>query len=253
MTKRLLTIALVFGGLAGRNAAIAEQTKVCPSGQIDVLDWATLDSDLRSSKHMVGNTSSSVLYTAVYPDKYYWLKSNTGDTWDINLYDSTYIYQWITETGYGTPTNYKRYSPDTKVPWMFRCATPGLPGEHIEIPDTGFAIATSCQENSYSDVGHGIVEFWGPYTAGKPGLEPWRAPVGGDIPNNTPVYVVAWYWDCDPFYMNCSTKEEYILAQRYGLVEWTGQTLVNGTYQPTAIHPFNHLVNGTKSPYFPCF
>jgi hypothetical protein len=122
-----------------------------------VLDWATLDSDLRSSKHMVGNNSSSVLYTAVYQDKYYWLKSSTGDTWDINLYDSTYIYQWITETGYGTPRNYKRYSPDTKVPWMPRCAMPGLPGEHLEIPDTGFAIATSCQENSYANVGHGIV------------------------------------------------------------------------------------------------
>lgn len=253
MSKSLLTIMLLVGFLVGQNAAFAEQTKACPTGQIDVLDWATLDSDLRTSKHMLGNNSSALLYTVVYPDKYYWLKSSAGDTWDINLYDSTYIYQWITETGFGTPTNYKRYTPDTKVPWMFRCARPGFPGEHIEIPDTTFAIATSCQENSTSDVGHGIVEFWGPYTAGMPGTGPWRTPIGGDIPNNTPVYVVAWYWDCDQFYMNCSTKEEYILAQRYGLVEWTGQTLVNGTYQPTAVHPFNHLVNGTKSPYFPCF
>jgi hypothetical protein len=253
MTHRILLILLILGILTGPTAAVGEQTKVCPPGQIDVLDWATLDADLRSSKHMVGNTSSSVLYTVVWPDKFYWLKTSAGDTWDIDLYDDTYIYQWITETGFGTPTNYKRYIDDTNAPWMLRCARPGLPGEHIEIPDTTFAIATSCQESSTASVGHGLVEFWGPYTAGKPGLESWRAPIGGDIPNNTPVYVVAWYWDCDAFYTNCSTKEEYILAQRYGLVEWTAQSLQNGSYVVDAIHPFNHLVNGTKAPNFPCF
>jgi hypothetical protein len=230
---------------------MGEQTKVCPPGQIDVLDWATLDKDLRTSKHMAGS-GSAVLYTAVWPDKYFWMKTSAGDTWDINLYDDTYIYQWITETGYGTPTNYKRYLYDTNTPWMLRCARPGYPGEYIQIPDTSYAIATNCQENATNNAGYGIVEFWGPYTAGMPGTGSWRTPIGGDIPNNTPVYVVAWYWGCNASYTDCA-KEEYILTQRYGFVEWTYQTLQNGTYVPEAIQKFNRLVSGARNPYFPCF
>jgi hypothetical protein len=60
-----------------------------------MLDWMTLDSDLRSTYHLEG--TSNPLYTSVEAGKFYWVKGGLGYPWDIQLYDSNYIYLWITE------------------------------------------------------------------------------------------------------------------------------------------------------------
>jgi hypothetical protein len=43
--------------------AHAESTTNCPAGQYDMLDWMTLDSDLRASNHLTG--SANPLYTTM--------------------------------------------------------------------------------------------------------------------------------------------------------------------------------------------
>ena len=64
-----------------------------------MLDWLTMDSDLRGSHYFTN--SSNPLYTVVYTGgtspKFYWLKGSAGYPWDINLYDSSFIYRWVTE------------------------------------------------------------------------------------------------------------------------------------------------------------
>ncbi len=230
----------------------AESTISCPSGKIDVLDWLTLDANLRSSKHMEG--SGGYIYTVVNSDKYYWMKTPQGDTWDINLYDANRIYLWITESGYGTPRNFKKAHLNTNVPFMDRCATPGFPGNPITVANNTYDNVINCSTQSgLIDVGKSVMELWGPYTAGHPGLEATRTRIGGDVPDNTTVYVVSYRWSCDNNYSNCATKEEFTLAQAYGLVRWNAWKWTGLSYIPDGESTFNLLRTGVVNPNFPCF
>ncbi len=87
----LLTSAVLVGlGLFQTvTPAHAESTISCPSGEYDMLDWMTMDSDLRSSKYLGG--SANPLYTDMWAGKFYWTKSGTGYPWDIQLYDNNNI------------------------------------------------------------------------------------------------------------------------------------------------------------------
>src|SRR2546422_3528440 len=81
MTKlKCLSVAAVLlsclGFLPESNLAHAESTISCPSGTHDMLDWMTMDSDLRSSKHLTG--SANPLYTSIKSGKFYWTKGGTG-------------------------------------------------------------------------------------------------------------------------------------------------------------------------------
>jgi hypothetical protein len=231
----------------------AESTISCPAGTIDALDWLTLDSDLRTSKHMIG-PNSSAMWTVVWPDKYWWIKTPNGDTWDVFLYDSQMIYLWLTEESWNHPFNYKRNSLNTNFPAVPRCVQPGYPGSSIPISYTGYKTAINCVEGPEQFLGKSVMEWWGPYTAGNPGVEPGLRPaIGGQIPNNTPVYTLSYRWGCDNSYGNCSAKEEYIVAQRYGLVQYNFWNLVNGQYTLALDVIFNAQASGATTPYFPCF
>ena len=45
----LLAVVAAWFGVLGHNLASAEATMSCPAGTYDMLDWMTLDSDLRAS------------------------------------------------------------------------------------------------------------------------------------------------------------------------------------------------------------
>src|SRR5262249_44124600 len=79
----------------GSAGAHAESTINCPAGTYDMLDWMTLDSDLRTHTHITG--SANPLYTTLGSGKFYWTKGGNGSPWDIQLIDNSYIYLWITE------------------------------------------------------------------------------------------------------------------------------------------------------------
>jgi len=237
--------------LALSPTSYAESTISCPAGQIDMLDWLTLDADLRSSKHMSG---ASPIYTVVSADKFYWLKTSSGDTWDINLYNGSMIYLWVTENEvWHTPYNYKKSTFNYNFPMAPRCATPGKPGSTILVSNTSYTPAVNCVEGTPRALGKAVLQVWGPYTAGQPGLEPSRPPIGGDVANSTPVHVVGYLYNCDNSYGNCQSKEEYILTQRYGLVRWNLWTKSGSGFSLSNRTTFNTLTNGTTTPFFPCF
>ena len=62
--------------LGAAPAANAESTISCPAGTYDMLDWMTMDSDLRSTNHMEG--TSNPLYTVMEAGKFYWVKGPQG-------------------------------------------------------------------------------------------------------------------------------------------------------------------------------
>src|ERR1700746_454784 len=117
----LLAAGLIIGALGAAPAANAETTISCPSGTYDMLDWMTMDSDLRATYHMEG--TSNPLYTAMDPGKFFWVKGPAGDPRDMQLYDRKYIYLWVTELPYPVPQSYKRFTNNATLPLVARCAT----------------------------------------------------------------------------------------------------------------------------------
>ncbi len=57
----LATTLIIILSLGYPTRSAAESTIACPSGTYDMLDWMTLDSDLRATYHMEG--TSNPLYT----------------------------------------------------------------------------------------------------------------------------------------------------------------------------------------------
>lgn len=244
MRRAVLVAALLFlclSAFSKQNFAYAESTISCPAGQYDMLDWMTLDSDLRATSHLSG--SANPLYTTMQPGKFYWTKGGNGYPWDIQLYDNNYIYQWITEYAWNNPQSYKKFSYNTNMPFAPRCAKAGFPGSTIKVPNTSYQIHTSCTSFTAHGLKQGINQLWGPY---------WLS-FGGVLPNNTPTLVLSYRYNCDSNYQNCGDKEEYYFQKRYGLVQWVHYSLVSGQYQQQQKSVFNQLSSGVATPQFQCF
>jgi hypothetical protein len=235
----LLAVWLVGLG-PGASPAHAESTMNCPSGTYDMLDWMTMDSDLRAQYHLEG--SANPIYTTMDSGKFYWTKSGAGDPWDIQLYDDNYIYLWITELEWGNPSTFKEFADNTNMPLAPRCAKGGSPGSTVTSSNTTYQKHVSCSSYKNQSLGYAVNQVWGPYNIS----------LGGSLPNNMPALVVSYRYNCDKTYNNCSDKEAYYLSQRYGLVQWIHYRLVNGTYEQQQKSVFNQLKSGTVVPNVPC-
>ena len=243
--KKGLRVLVCLGIMSLSSIAVksahAEGTMSCANGTYDMLDWMTLDSNLRGSYHMAGN--SNPLYTNMSSGKFYWTKGANGTPWDIQLYDSKYIYLWITELNWTNPTTFKKFANNTNVPLLPRCATAGFPGSVIFVPDTSYQTYSDCNHYVTQNLKKGINQVWGPYYIN----------LGGGLPPNLKTLVASYRYNCDTNYANCGDKEEYYLAQKYGLVQWVHYSLINGAYKMQQKTVFNELVSGVTTPYFPCF
>jgi len=132
--------------LAPSAFAQIQSTITCPSGHgdWDVLSVMMMDPGLASGYHMEGITNglpSAYIYTIwdASSTKLYYVKNPQGNPWDINLYDSNYIYQWVTELDdwdglnhWNDPTSCKKFNngsedstADFSMRWAARCAAPG--------------------------------------------------------------------------------------------------------------------------------
>ena len=219
------------------------QTMQCASGKYDMLDWATMDPDLASGYHLEGNHNP--LYTYVQNGKFYWLKSNKGFPWDIQLVDDKNVYLWVTEQDWNDPDTYKKSHNNTNMALTPRCAAAGQkqPGTHVKSADTSFEIVSSCTHSAVHKLGTMNNEVWGPY----------KMSFGGDIPDNTDTLVVAYKYNCDAGYANCNDREQYYLTQRYGLVRWDHSKLKSQKYVIDNFTVYNQLVaGGPPAPEFPC-
>jgi hypothetical protein len=111
---------------------------------IVVLSVMMMDPGLATSYHMEGITKglpSLYIYTLWDPSqaKVYYVKNPQGNPWDINLYDSNCIYQWVTELDswngvnhWNDPTSCEKFNngsqkggADLSMRWAARCASPG--------------------------------------------------------------------------------------------------------------------------------
>ena len=241
----LATAACLVAALTSPIRARAESTISCPTGMYDMLDWMTLDSDLRSTYHLEG--TSNPIYTVVESGKFYWVKGGLGYPWDIQLYDNKYIYLWITELSFTVPQSYKKFTDNTNLPLVPRCATAGMPGSTIKVSNTNYDLHTNCSNTCSVTLGlqNSINQVLGPYSF----------TFGGDLPSNLKTLVISYRYDCNSSYTVCNNKEEYYVAQRYGLVQWVDYVWIPATRSYAQLQKtiFNKLVVGVVTPYFPCF
>lgn len=245
IARSVLGLSLIIAALASPRIAGAESTISCPAGTYDMLDWMTMDSDLRSTYHMEG--TSNPIYTVMESGKFYWVKGALGYPWDIQLYDNNYIYLWITELSYSVPQSYKKFTNNTNLPLVPRCAKAGTTaaGSTIKVSNTNYDLHTNCSNTCSVTLGlqTSINEVWGPYDYS----------FGGSLPGNLKTLVISYRYNCNSSFANCMDKEEYYLSQRYGLVQWIHYVLANGTYVQLQKTILNKLVVGVVTPYFPCF
>jgi hypothetical protein len=121
-----------------------QPTTSCTQGDWDVLSVMMMDPGLAAGYHMEGFSNglpSSYIYT-IWDEsgtKVYYVKNPQGNPWDINLYDSNYVYQWVTElqtrdgvNHWNDPTSCKKFNnssqnsaSDYSMRWAARCAIPG--------------------------------------------------------------------------------------------------------------------------------
>lgn len=213
----------------------------------DMLQWMTMDPQLSATHHMAG--TANPIYTSVLPDRFFWTKTAQGFPWDIQLYDSKYIYLWVTELNWSDPSTFKMFrSPtlgDYNLPLVPRFAQGGYPGSKILISDSTYEIHSSCSSFVTKTLGHVLNEVWGPY----------QESLGGTLPNNLETLVISYRYSCDSAYSHCGDKEEFHVARPYGLVYWQHQSLQSdGTYAPPDNKTYlNRVVAGQARVVTTCF
>jgi hypothetical protein len=213
-----------------------------------MLDWMGLDT--ATSQHVTG-PQSLPLYTVLPANNvFWWLKGSSGYPWDEQYYDSTYIYQWITDAAgsWTDPTTYKAFASKTGMKWAPICVPHGSPGQRlssITVPsaNTAYSVyATGCVKGATQYLGNTVNEVW----------NYGNLNIGGTI-GTQPDLQLSYRYSCDSSYNNCTYKEVYDLMQRYGLVQWTYYKLINGTYVQQNQTTFNQVVSGgAPAPDFPC-
>jgi hypothetical protein len=212
--------------------------------QYDMLQWTSMDHTLWSSYHFAG--SANPLYSAIQAGELFLIKGAKGFPWDIDPYDNSYIYLWITEYDWNDPSTYKAFV--NPMPWMPRCidipAKRGTKLSSIFVTDANYNIyLTGCTRQPTQNLGHVVNEVWGPY----------QKTLGGSLPASADTLELNYRYACDSTYHNCTYKETFDFQKGLGLVQWTYYILENGTYVQQNQSIFNILtVGGTPKPDTPC-
>jgi hypothetical protein len=183
----LLALAACFFVLPGAFGQV-QSTISCTAGKgyWDVLSVMMMDPGLAAGYHMEGITGglpSSYVYTLwdESQSKVYYTKNPQGNPWDINLYDSNYIYQWVTElqswkgvNHWNDPKSCRKFNnasdnemADYSMRWAARCAVPGganssmwNPPPTVQPSNTNYyTYVDQNLENSAQNLGYSLLEL----------------------------------------------------------------------------------------------
>lgn len=224
-----------------------------PGGPLyDSEDWLTLDADLRTTSHMASEPGGTegpyggayVLGTVVKADRITYLKTMSGDTWDVNIVDDIGIWSWRTEYQWNAPRSYTQFRRAGQVLFAPKKIRGGYPGMRWVNCDSAFAGHVSCGDPvSYGHLGYIIHEVYGPYD-----YQPGWGDVRGQI------IKIAYYYACTaPATASCSALEVTWAHQRYGLFAWRLYERKAGTWTLTAAPPMTvYVVPGVITETFPC-
>jgi hypothetical protein len=212
----------------------------------DMVDWTTLDADLRATSHMASEREGGyVLGTVVTRDRITYLKTPNGDTWDVNLIDDVGIWAWRTETAWGQPGSFVQFRHVGQVLHAPRLARGGFPGMRWINCDSAFAGHIGCAEpRQYGYLGYIIHELYGPYDY-EPGF--------GDIGKVKLLKLVYFYACRAPDRDSCDAAEVVWYAQRYGQIGWRYHQRIGGEWVLKGAPPVTvYVVPGVIKESFGC-
>lgn len=184
--------------------------------------------------------------------KRYRLKTPAGDTWDISLFDEKFIYDWITEVGFGTPRDYKKFIQNHKdgndpllkdgVKMFDRFIAEDINQLRYFTPksQTVFRIFKNCQWDGVKhDVGDILHTLSGPFYIDH----------GEDV-GKVLTMKHRYFWN------GANGKYQFCEENDYGLgmgwIRWMLINMVTGKISNESLH--NKIFNGgSPAVNFPCF
>ena len=196
----------------------------CPQGDADVMKYFVMAKNNRADKFMSG--SKNPIYTKVFPNQdfaeaghWFWLKSASGNGFDVKAFDKNYVYMRSTELVWSDKTTFKRFVRD--LPIAARCVSEGKPGPEIKTRDTHYQYYSSCKVYKESQLGTAINSLDAPALMD----------TGGNI-GQVWTRVLHYRYNCDKDFRQCADEEQFYLANGYGEWQWKHYhqgALVNST------------------------
>ncbi len=219
----------------------------CPE---DMLNWSIMGDPLRKTSYLSGSAENRHFYMDADGQKDWTIKGNSGNPWDIRLYDpgpTGFIKYWITENGdetgaYTNPKAYKRYL--TPVPLMPRFFVPGTVVTTITPGPNTIHRTINCDLDGEAPINIGQIKgvLSGPTTID----------FGGQI-GAQPTLQLQYHYGFQSGSGLYNSRETYSYVKGYGVVEWDLDKLVNGVYVRNLTKPDPNLSLGTiPSPVWPC-
>lgn len=212
----------------------------CPAGQADVMKYFVMNKANRASQFMSG--SKNPIYTEVFPNLdfaeagyWFWLKSASGNGFDVKAYDKDYVFMRATELVWTDNTTFKRFVHD--FPISARCVLDGQAGPEIKVRDTGYQFYSSCKAYKESKLGTAINNLDAPSLMD----------TGGNI-GQLWTRVLHYRYNCDNNFQQCADEEQFYLANGYG--EWQWKHYKNGSLVNSTL--INNMNPGTAHATLPC-
>jgi hypothetical protein len=238
--RYLAVLVLVVSQTFIAAGSLFAQEFSCPAGKADIMKYFAMAQDYRATQHMSG--TSNPIYTMVFPNQdfaesgyWFWLKSSTGNGFDVKAFDKNYVYMRSTELVWTNNTTFKRFVHD--LPIAARCVTEGEAGPQIKAQDTAFDYYSSCKSYKQSHLGTAVNDLDAPVLMD----------TGGNI-GQVWTRVLHYHYNCNADFDRCTDEEQFYLANRYGLWQW--KHFKNGALVNTTL--INNIDKGTTSATLPC-
>jgi hypothetical protein len=229
----------------------------CGPRQFDTLGWMTAQPGY-SMVH--GEGSRHNRYTVIQKSQncpdcgvIFNVNDPKGFPWDLNTYNSTGVYFWITASNpnaaWTDPTSFSEFKINARTfatgnMMAPRCASygyPGWTGPYI-YGTLSYTSGGGCDTPRQKSIWANVSQVWGPY----------KMNFGGDIPNNSKTMIVAYYWDLQNTHWGVQERQYFVKG--FGLVRWEKWVRQNdGSYKLEDQTTFDRLVPGNLPRYqFPC-
>lgn len=206
---------------------------------IDILDYMIPSAQMMQESHLVGTLNPS--YTIVKPNRIIYIKNQQGFPWDVNAWDSNYVYQLVTEVSWTDPKQRKQFTipnwPLGGLPLCPRFFDPNTPSTPIVISQPSYQIFSDCSTSKPSSLGQGETKLSGPF----------QIDFQGDL-GVQETMLVEWLWGT-----GLKNLERFYYAKGFGWVKWDLSLITSmGIYMVQKTNLMNIVAPGITNLNFPC-